>query len=58
MLIHSSLDNIVDPKSAAYIYKRIKSKKKRLVWVENEEHGIADAEVCLEEICRFIGENS
>ncbi len=31
LLIHSTLDNIVDPKSAAYIYKRIKSKEKKLV---------------------------
>lgn len=58
LLIQSTLDNIVDPKSAAYIYKRIKSKEKKLVWVENFGHGMADAEVCLEEICRFIGENS
>jgi len=58
LLIHSTLDNIVDPKSAGYIYRRIKSKEKRLVWVEGKGHGMADAEECLEEICRFIGENS
>ena len=58
LLLHSTLDNIVDPKSAAYIYKRIKSKEKKLVWVESKGHGMADAEECLEEICRFIGENS
>ena len=54
LILHSPRDNLVDPKSATYIYKRIKSKEKKLVWLENMGQGIADAEVCFEEICKFI----
>ncbi len=58
LIIQSVADNLVDSKSATYISKKIKSKKKRLIWVENKGHGITDADVCFKEICKFIRDNN
>lgn len=39
-LIQGTADPVVDPKSATYIYERIASRKKALVEVESDRHGI------------------
>jgi len=60
LIIHSKNDKMVLPKSAKYIYKKVSSKDKKLVFIDNKQkngHGL----VCenfssrvLEEILKFI----
>ena len=39
-VLHGTEDQVVDPKSAEIIYRKIGSREKRLDWIEAERHGI------------------
>lgn len=57
LIMHSLYDDIVQPRSAQYIYKKIGSKRKKLVWLKGRRHGIddvEDAELIVKEVCEFV----
>ena len=53
LIMHGLHDRVIDPKSAAYLFKRIGSPQKELVWWRNSGHGVPfDAE--REEVWRRV----
>lgn len=57
LIMHSLYDDIVQPRSAQYIYKKIGSKRKKLVWLKGRHHGIdaiEDTALIVKKICEFV----
>ena len=45
LIMHGMRDRVIDPKSAVYLFRRIASPQKELVWWKNSGHGVPfDAE--------------
>lgn len=67
LIIHSKRDKVVLPKSAIYIYKRLGSPQKKLVWIDSNQTSSTSAyhellspdlsDAVAEEIGSFIGSN-
>lgn len=61
LIMQSTTDHSLDERSVDYIYKKIGSKKKKVVWVENAYHVFIvgkNKEKSFKEIYNFIKENS
>jgi len=59
IIFQSRKDDITNPKSALYIFKRIKSKDKKIIWFNNAGHRIDTnykkySEIIAKEILQFI----
>ncbi|PIV12703.1 MAG: hypothetical protein COS47_01140 [Candidatus Nealsonbacteria bacterium CG03_land_8_20_14_0_80_36_12] len=50
LIFHSLLDDISHPKSAKYVFRKIRSNNKKLVWLKNSVHGITFEKDQLEKI--------
>lgn len=61
LIIHSKYDHTVPPGNATYIYQRISSKEKEILYLENSYHVITvdyDKEKVFEETYKFIRKHS
>lgn len=57
LLLHGKKDGLVDPESSQYIYEQIKSKEKKLIYLENSKHMIChdqEARLMFPEIEQFL----
>lgn len=60
LIIQSSSDRVVHPKSAQYLHQHLGSANKRILWVNGTSHALAVDEkrgLIFKAICRFIEEN-
>lgn len=61
LIIQSSRDKTVSPKCASYLYERVASTDKRLLWLDNSGHGVTvdmEKEKVWAEVGRFIRERN
>ena len=59
LLFQGRLDSVIDQKSMDYIYESINSKRKRKIWLENNDHPILDSpdhNQIVSELLKFVTE--